>query len=153
MALSRVLTFPPLASWPRPGQDLERGGSYGGLWRRLGRPPQQLVGVGFSTQGEYKGYPYRFLDGILDPRVAFMREGMAEQAVPGTVLGERGLMGGGAAGHELDRADVQLGTPHHAIIVGRAVVEDPTFRPSSRSTRNAATILGPPRGRRSSGPT
>jgi hypothetical protein len=28
MALSRVLTFPPLASWPRPGQDLERGGAY-----------------------------------------------------------------------------------------------------------------------------
>ncbi|MEJ1979109.1 MAG: N,N-dimethylformamidase beta subunit family domain-containing protein [Acetobacteraceae bacterium] len=50
-------------------------GSYGGLWRRLGRPPQALVGVGFSTQGEYKGYPYTFLDAIKDPRVAFMREG------------------------------------------------------------------------------
>ncbi|WP_204298565.1 hypothetical protein, partial [Stenotrophomonas maltophilia] len=55
-------------------------GSYGGLWRRLGRPPQALDGVGFSTQGEYKGYPYTFLDGILDPRVAFMREGMEDKA-------------------------------------------------------------------------
>lgn len=27
-------------------------GSYGGLWRRLGRAPQALVGVGFSTQGD-----------------------------------------------------------------------------------------------------
>ena len=26
MALSRAPTFPPLASWPRPGQHLERGG-------------------------------------------------------------------------------------------------------------------------------
>jgi N,N-dimethylformamidase len=104
-------------------------GSYGGLWRRLGRPPQALVGVGFSTQGEYKGFPYRFLDGILDPRVAFMREGMADKAKPGGILGERGLMGGGAAGHELDRADTRLGTPAHAIIVGRAVLDDPTYQP------------------------
>ncbi|WP_315834870.1 N,N-dimethylformamidase beta subunit family domain-containing protein [Bradyrhizobium prioriisuperbiae] len=104
-------------------------GSYGGLWRRLGRPPQMLAGVGFSTQGEYKGFPYTFLDGILDPRVAFMREGMEDKATPGGILGERGLMGGGAAGHELDRADVRLGTPPHAIIVGRAVLEDPTYQP------------------------
>ena len=109
-------------------------GSYGGLWRRLGRPPQQLVGVGFSTQGEYKGYPYRFLDAILDPRVAFMREGL--EAQPGGVLGERGLMGGGAAGHELDRADTRLGTPHHALVVGRAVVEDPTYQPVNEERRD-----------------
>jgi N,N-dimethylformamidase len=38
-------------------------------------------------------------------------------------------MGGGAAGHELDRADHRLGTPAHAIIVGRAVVDHPTFQP------------------------
>jgi len=61
----------------QPGESYHAfDGSYGGLWRRLGRPPQMLAGVGFSTQGEYKGFPYTFLDGILDPRVAFMREGM-----------------------------------------------------------------------------
>ncbi len=113
-----------------PGESYHaHDGSYGGLWRRLGRPPQQLVGVGFSTQGDYQSYPYAFLDGILDPRVAFMREDIEESAQPGGVLGERGLMGGGAAGHELDRADPRLGTPHHAIIVGRAVLHDPTFQP------------------------
>lgn len=111
-------------------------GSYGGLWRRLGRPPQALVGVGFSSQGMYIGYPYSFLDGILDPRVAFMREGMEEAAAPGAQLGERGLMGGGAAGHELDRADVSLGTPAHAIIVGRAVVEHPSFQPVNEERRD-----------------
>jgi N,N-dimethylformamidase len=104
-------------------------GSYGGLWRRLGRPPQALVGVGFSTQGEYMGFPYTFLDGILDSRVAFMREGIEDLARPGAKLGERGFMGGGAAGHELDRADTRLGTPHHAIIIGRAVLTDPTYQP------------------------
>ncbi len=104
-------------------------GSYGGLWRRLGRPPQALVGVGFSSQGEYRGFPYAFLPGILDPRVAFMRDGMEGAAQPGAPLGTAGLMGGGAAGHELDRADPRLGTPHHAIIVGSAVVHDESYQP------------------------
>ena len=29
-------------------------GAYGGLWRRNGRPPQRIVGVGFSAQGSSK---------------------------------------------------------------------------------------------------
>lgn len=102
-------------------------GSYGGLWRRLGRPPQSIVGVGFSTQGEYVGYPYTFGPGIMDKRVAFLREGMEDAATPGAVFGERGFMGGGAAGHELDRADVRLGTPHHALVVASAIVTDPSY--------------------------
>lgn len=104
-------------------------GSYGGLWRRLGRPPQALVGVGFTTQGIYRGHPYGFLDSILDPRVAFMRHGIEQAAQPGRPLGERGLMGGGAAGHELDRADLRLGTPPHALVVARAVLDDPAYEP------------------------
>ena len=104
-------------------------GSHGGLWRRLGRPPQALVGVGFSSQGQYKGFPYAFLDAILDPRVAFMRDGIEAATAPGQALGERGLMGGGAAGHELDRADARLGTPHHALIVARAVVQHESYQP------------------------
>ena len=104
-------------------------GSYGGLWRRLGRAPQGLVGVGFSTQGDYMGFPYTFLDAILDPRVAFMRAGLEDAAQPGRLLGERGLMGGGAAGHELDRADTRLGTPAHALIIGRAVLHEASYQP------------------------
>ena len=102
-------------------------GSYGGLWRRLGRPPQGIVGIGFSTQGDYTGHPYRFAPGILDPRVAFLREGI--DARPGTEFGDRGFMGGGAAGHELDRADVRLGTPRHALIVATAIVTEPSYAP------------------------
>lgn len=102
-------------------------GTLGGLWCRIGRPPQSLVGIGFSTQGHYKGFPYTWLDGISDPRAAFMREGLA--AVPGEKFGERGFMGGGAAGHELDRIDFRLGTPLHALVVARAVVTDPGYQP------------------------
>jgi N,N-dimethylformamidase len=102
-------------------------GTLGGLWRRVGRTPQSLVGIGFSTQGHYKGYPYHWVDGINDPRAAFMREGL--NAVPGAEFGERGFMGGGAAGHELDRIDFKLGTPLHALVVARAVVTDPGYHP------------------------
>ena len=102
-------------------------GSYGGLWRRNARPPQMLVGVGFSTQGDYNGHPYTFAPGILDPRVAFLRAGMEDLAQPGVAFGDRGLMGGGAAGHELDRADVALGTPHHALVVATAVVREKSY--------------------------
>lgn len=104
-------------------------GTYGGLWRRLGRPPQALVGVGFSAQGDYTGHPYRFAPGILDPRVAFLREGLEDAAVPGAEFGERGLMGGGAAGHELDRADTRLGTPPHALVVATAIVREKSYAP------------------------
>ncbi|MEJ1979108.1 MAG: N,N-dimethylformamidase beta subunit family domain-containing protein [Acetobacteraceae bacterium] len=56
--------------------------------------------------------------------------------MPGVVFGERGFMGGGGAGHELDRADVRLGTPHHALVIGRAVVPDPTYQPVNEERRD-----------------
>ncbi len=111
-------------------------GGYGGLWRRLGRPPQALVGVGFSSQGNYNGHPYTFTDAILDPRVAFLRDGMEDAARPGGVFGDRGLMGGGAAGHELDRADVTLGTPRHALVVASAVVQEASYQPVNEERRD-----------------
>ena len=74
-------------------------GAYGGLWRRLGRPPQMLAGVGFSSQGLFEGSLYRRLPASFDPDVAWIFDG-----VEGEVLGDFGLSGGGAAGFELDRA-------------------------------------------------
>jgi N,N-dimethylformamidase len=106
-------------------------GSYGGLWRRLGKPPQALVGVGFTAQGDYRAEPYRFTEAILDPRLAFMREGLAERALPGEAFGERGLMGGGAAGHEIDRADTRLGTPSHALVLASGLPLHPSFEPAN----------------------
>ena len=87
-------------------------GAYGGLWRRNGRPPQQLVGVGFSAQGLFEGSHYRRQPGADDPRVAWILEGVKDE-----VIGDFGLSGGGAAGFELDRADVRLGTPDDAVVI------------------------------------
>ena len=47
---------------------------------------------------------------------------------PVAVFGDYGWMGGGAAGFELDRARA-LGTPPHALVIGRAVLDDPTYQP------------------------
>ena len=113
-----------------PGENYHAfDGSLGGLWRRIGKPPQSIVGVGFSSQGRYAGFPYTFTDAMDDPRVGFIRAALGDAAAPGSSFGERGLMGGGAAGHELDRADIALGTPRHALVIATAIVHDPSFEP------------------------
>ena len=87
-------------------------GTLGGLWRRNGRPPQQLAGVGFTSQGEHRADGYRRTEASYLPQWAWMFDG-----IDGEVIGDFGLSGGGAAGFELDRADKRLGTPHNAVVV------------------------------------
>ena len=87
-------------------------GAYGGLWRRNGRAPQVLAGVGFSSQGDHDGGPYKRTPASYDPEVAWIFEG-----VEGDLIGDFGLAGGGAAGFELDRADTRLGTPLNAVVL------------------------------------
>jgi N,N-dimethylformamidase len=99
-------------------------GAYGGLWRRLGRPPQALAGVGFSSQGLFEGSHYRRLPASHDPAVAWIFEGME-----GETLGGFGLSGGGAAGFELDRADRRLGTPPNAVVLARSEGHQAHFVP------------------------
>jgi N,N-dimethylformamidase len=97
-------------------------GNYGGLWRRNGRPPQRLVGVGFSAQGPFEGSYYRRQPGADDPRAAWIMAGVKDE-----VLGDFGLSGGGAAGFELDRADPALGTPAGAIVLASSEGYGPAF--------------------------
>jgi len=93
-------------------------GQMGGLWRRNRRPPQMLAGVGFSGQGLFEGTHYRRLPASRDPAYAWLFEGIDED-----IIGDYGLSGGGAAGFEMDRADITLGTPPGAAILARS--EDP----------------------------
>jgi N,N-dimethylformamidase len=97
-------------------------GAYGGLWRRNGRPPQRVVGVGFSAQGLFEGSYYRRQPGADDPRAAWILEGVTD-----AVIGDFGLSGGGAAGFELDRADPALGTPDGAVVVASSEGHGPSF--------------------------
>ena len=111
-----------------PGESYHSfGGGYGGLWRRIGRSGHRLVGINFSVQGRHLGFPYHFIDGINDPRVAFMTEGL--QLQPGDVFGDAGFMGGGAAGFELDSVNPKYGSPPHALVVAKGIVIHPDYGP------------------------
>ena len=76
-------------------------GSYGGLWRRNGRPPQQLVGIGFTAQANFVGMPYKRI--CFDSKFDWVFDGIDEN-----LLGDFGFSGHGAAGFELDRRDEKL---------------------------------------------
>ena len=91
-------------------------GEYSGLWRRNGRPPNMLAGVGFSAQGFDVAGWFERMPGSRDPRAAFIFKGVGETER----IGDFGSIGGGAAGWELDRADTSLGTPPHALVLATA---------------------------------
>lgn len=88
-------------------------GEYGGLWSRVGRPPNLISGTGFIAQGFDICSFYRRRPDSFDPRAAFIFEGVgAEERI-----GDFGLIGGGAAGIELDCADTLQGTPANALVL------------------------------------
>ena len=91
------------------------GGEYGGLWRRNGRAPNQLVGIGFAAQGFERATYY-----VRDPEALQSRAAWILEGVDGDQIGTSGL-GGGAAGQEVDRFDIKLGSPSHAVILASAV--------------------------------
>jgi len=97
-------------------------GTYGGLWRRNGRAPQVLSGVGFTSQGDHFGAPYRRTDESYNSEVSWIFDGITDE-----IIGDFGLSGGGAAGFELDRADINLGTPLNATIIASSEGHDTSF--------------------------
>ena len=108
-----------------PGENYHAlDGEYGGLWRRNGRPPQALVGVGFSSQGLFEGSYYVRTEASRDPSVAWVFKDVEEERI-----GDYGFSGGGAAGFELDRADAELGTPESAVVLARSELHGKSFIP------------------------
>jgi N,N-dimethylformamidase len=88
-------------------------GQYGGLWRRNGRPPQQLVGVGFTAQGNFVGSHYRIDPAARrNPAVSWILEG-----IEADTIGGEGFSGHGAAGFELDRVDRRQGSPESTVVI------------------------------------
>ena len=97
-------------------------GTYGGLWRRNGRAPQVLSGVGFTSQGDHFGAPYRRTNASYSSEISWIFDGIIDE-----IIGDFGLSGGGAAGFELDRADIDLGTPLNATIIASSEGHDTSF--------------------------
>jgi N,N-dimethylformamidase len=87
-------------------------GELGGLWRRCGKPPQALVGVGMRAIGFDGIGHYEIQPGASDERAAFIMHGIEDIRI----FGESGPLGS-AAGEELDAVDLALGTPDNTIIL------------------------------------
>lgn len=97
----------------RPGEHyLASTGERSGLWRHRGRAPQKIVGTGFASEGMDQSVPFRRMPDSWHKSVAWIFDG-----VEGELIGDFGLAGGGAAGVEIDRYDLTLGTPPHARIL------------------------------------
>ncbi|WP_423923332.1 N,N-dimethylformamidase beta subunit family domain-containing protein [Candidatus Poriferisodalis sp.] len=109
-----------------PGESYHAwGGEYGGLWRRQGRAPNEICGIGFAAQGFEKATYF-----VRDPGADSSRASWVLEGVPGERIGTSGL-GGGAAGQEVDRYDVRLGSPDHAVVLASAT----TFGPDMLRTK------------------
>ena len=91
-------------------------GKYGGMWRARGRIPSKLCGLTFTAYGfDVSSYYVRDKDSER-PETAWIMDGIGN----GERIGDFGLVGGGAAGLELDRYDIEFGTPHEAYLLAHS---------------------------------
>ncbi|MEM1314381.1 MAG: N,N-dimethylformamidase beta subunit family domain-containing protein [Pseudomonadota bacterium] len=92
-------------------------GERSGLWRSRGRAPQKLVGLGFTTEGMDRAEPFERMPDGFHRRAAWIFEGIGDEEL----IGDFGLALGGAAGVELDRYDLALGTPPHTLLLASSI--------------------------------
>ncbi|MET0454216.1 MAG: N,N-dimethylformamidase beta subunit family domain-containing protein [Mycobacterium sp.] len=88
-------------------------GKLGGMWRFLGRDMAAVSGTSMVAQGFDVSTYFKRTPESEDPRVAWAFEGVDYDER----LGDFGLVGGGAAGAELDHVDTTLGSPPHTLLV------------------------------------
>lgn len=106
-----------------PGeQNHSMTGEVGGLWRSRGRPPHALAGIGMTAQGWTGAVGYRRTAQSYDPRWAWVFEG-----VQADVIGDFGLVMGGASGDELDRAEPRWGTPPQTVVLATSLPHSPGY--------------------------
>lgn len=113
-------------------------GKHGGLWRVRGRAMSKLLGVSFTSFGlTYSSYYRRAPDSEL-PECRWIMKGVGKNEP----IGNFGLVGGGAAGLELDRYDLELGTPHRAFLLAHSEGHSDMFvTVTEESTFNARGVI------------
>lgn len=126
-------------------------GERGGIWRQRGRAPQRLVGVGFTAQG----WTSHVSCGLPQPyQQAERQTDLARELLDGIdpdaaisdfqTLG----LGHGAAGDEIDRVDLQLGTPPQTIMLATATGFSSDYQlviEERRDVNEASTLPGDPK--------
>lgn len=96
-----------------PGEHhLSFTGEPGGLWRTYGRAPQSLVGNGFSSTLFVKSTWFRRNKTSDNKETEFIFKNINTD-----VIGDFGYRGGGCVGLEIDRWDLDLGSPTNSVIV------------------------------------
>jgi len=91
-------------------------GKYGGMWRARGRIPSKTCGLTFTAYGFDVSSYYRRDTDSFRPECSWMFENIGDDEI----IGDFGLVGGGAAGLELDRYDLEFGTPHNGYLLARS---------------------------------
>ena len=91
-------------------------GKFGGMWRARGRNPSKLCGLTFTAYGFDVSSYYRRVKDSTRPECAWIFDGVGEDEL----IGDFGLVGGGAAGLEIDRYDLEFGTPHNTYLLARS---------------------------------
>jgi N,N-dimethylformamidase len=91
---------------------LQSTGEKSGLWRNRGRAPQKLLGVGMISEGFETCAPFRKMPDAYHRTVSWITKGLDRE-----IIGDEGLAYGAAAGIEIDRYDLSLGTPPHTKII------------------------------------
>ena len=121
-----------------PGESYHAfNGEYGGLWRRLGRAPNTLVGVGFAAQGFERAIGYKRNPASYTSRAAWIFENVTDENI-----GTSGL-GGGAAGQEVDRYNPELGSPTHAVVLASATEFGPDMTRTKEELTAAIVVPSP----------
>jgi N,N-dimethylformamidase len=99
----------------RPGEtNLALTGEIGGMWRERGRSEFNMVGTGMSMMGFSRGRPFRRTPESYEQQHDWIFDGVQEET-----FGATGSVLGAAAGYEVDRRDIALGT--HPDTVGLAL--------------------------------
>jgi N,N-dimethylformamidase len=97
-----------------PWERVHTTGEVGGMWQYRGQSPRDTVGVdSIAGQWQRKEPGYRRLPDSYEPRAGFIFEGVHETEL----IGDFGLVQGGAAGDETDGVDWGPGTPAHILVL------------------------------------
>lgn len=91
-----------------------------------------------SALGWDRSSAFKLLPDAAHPRAEFIMEGID----PDEPVGDFGLVGGGAAGQELDRYDRQLGTPAETLLLGASEGHSDNYQVTQEEIRFPVAASG-----------
>jgi N,N-dimethylformamidase len=108
----------------RPGELYHStNGLRGGLWRMRARCSAKVWGVVYTSHGLDMSCSFVQMSDAKSPEMSWMFEGIGSEEL----IGDFGLVGGGAAGLEVDRYDLSLGTPPNTMLLASSYGHSPNW--------------------------